>query len=173
MQGDLALGALALLAAGILHFVTTSLGHLRPDVPAHTVFVLSYYVLAFIVVACLMCFAFHWLPNRSVTFRKVLPEAFFATVLILAADRLFRTYAPSMRLEDVYGPFYISVTILLWGYTFGCIIVGTARLGANDFFSGETGLHEAPQKSSSASMEPVDPTASRSPAVSEMNHLKD
>lgn len=168
----LALGALALLAAGVLHFVTTSLGHLRPDVPAQTVFVFSYYVLAFIVVSCLMCFAFHWLPNRSVAFRKVLPEAFFATALILAADQLFRSYAPSMQLEDVYGPFYISVTILLWGYTFGCIIVGTARLGANGFFSGELGPTETPQEPSSGTMDGDGQVAGRPPAVTEINRLR-
>lgn len=138
----LALGALALLAAAVLHWTVLLAVYVFPaGFPEPVIFLLSYYVLAFVVVLCLMCSAFYVLPNHDVPFRRILPEAIFATVLVLGADWVFRWLAPEMRLQEVYGPFYVSVTILLWGYTFGCIIVGSARLGANGFFSGQAVRH--------------------------------
>jgi len=167
----LALGVLAFSAASALHFATVTLGHLRPDLSAEAIFAFSYYVLATIVLFCLMCFAFHWLPNRSASLRKILPEALFATALILAADQIFRSLAPNMGLEDVYGPFYVSVTILMWGYTFGCIIVGTARLGANGFFSGNIISPQTWEKPSTGTIEPGGLGAGARPAITEIDHL--
>jgi membrane protein len=134
----LALGVLALLATAVLHWTVLLAVYVLPaGFPESVIFLLSYYFLAFVVVLCLMCSAFYVLPNHDVPFRRILPEATFATVLVLGADGVFRWLAPELRLQEVYGPFYVSVTILLWGYTFGCIIVGSARLGANGFFSGQ------------------------------------
>jgi membrane protein len=131
----LALGVLALLAAGALHGVVWLAEHVLVDrVSSGHVFTLSYYAVTFVVTTCLLICAFHWLPNREVRLRWILPEALFATCLIIIADLVFRWLAPELGLEEVYGPFYVSVTILMWGYTFGCIIVGSARLGANGFF---------------------------------------
>jgi hypothetical protein len=50
-----------------------------------------------------------------------------------------------MRLEEVYGPFFVSVTFLLWGYTFGSIIAGSALLGANGFFFRSTKIENLPE----------------------------
>ncbi len=131
----LALGLLVLLAATVLHgAVWLAERFLANAVSTERVFTLTYYGITFMVTVCLLTCAFHWLPNRNVPMRRILPEAFFAACLIIVADLVFRWVAPHLELEEVYGPFYVSVTILLWGYTFGCIIVGSARLGANGFF---------------------------------------
>jgi membrane protein len=131
----LALGLLVLLAATVLHgSVWLSEQFLANAISAERMFTLTYYGITFLVTLCLLICAFHWLPNREAPLRRILPEAFFAACLIVVADLVFRWVAPQLELEEVYGPFYVSVTILLWGYTFGCIIVGSARLGANGFF---------------------------------------
>lgn len=131
----LALGGLALFAAGLLHTIVWLTRNVLPaTIPEAHIFALAYYGLAFVVLVCLMSCAFYWLPNRNARFIQVLPEAIFATVLIIAADLTFRWLAPELGLEEVYGPFFVSVTILLWAYTFGCIIIGSARLAANGFF---------------------------------------
>lgn len=131
----LAVGILALLAAGLIHGLAWLSEHvLRNQLSAEQVFMLSYYAVTFLVVFCLLLCAFHWLPNQQGRLRHILPEALFAAVLVIIADLIFRWLAPEMGLEEVYGPFFVSVTILLWGYTFGCIVVGSARLGANGFF---------------------------------------
>ena len=131
----LALGLLVLLAATVLHgSVLVTERFLADVVNVERAFTLTYYAIIFVVTVCLLTCAFHWLPNREAPLRRILPEVFFAACLIIVADLVFRWVAPRLELEEVYGPFYVSVTILLWGYTFGCIIVGSARLGANGFF---------------------------------------
>ena len=131
----LALGLLTLIAAVVLHgLVWLAERFLANAIGTAYVFTLTYYAIMFLVTFCLLSCAFHWLPNRNVPLRRILPESFFAACLIIVADLVFRWVAPELGLEEVYGPFYVSITILLWGYTFGCIIVGSARLGANGFF---------------------------------------
>jgi membrane protein len=131
----LALGVLAMLAATVLHgSVWLAEQVFANEISSARVFTLTYYGITFVVTLCLLICAFHWLPNREAPLRHILPEALFAATLIVVADLVFRWLAPQMGLEEVYGPFFVSVTILLWGYTFGCIIVGSARLGANGFF---------------------------------------
>ncbi len=131
----LALGVLVLAATALLNLVSSTAERVLPygTNPA-LVFMICYYVVAGLVVFCLLLCAFHWLPNRRRPLRMILPEAVFATLLLMIADIVFRWLAPSMELETVYGPFFISVTIMMWGYTFACIIVGSARLAANGFF---------------------------------------
>lgn len=86
------------------------------------------------VAAGLLLAAFYWLPNRQARAAEVLPEVLLATVLLLLGNWIFRWVAPGLQLQDIYGPFYISVTLLLWAYVCGCIVIGSARLGADGFF---------------------------------------
>ncbi|MGY6588987.1 MAG: YihY/virulence factor BrkB family protein [Wenzhouxiangella sp.] len=131
----IALGLLSLAAAGLLHGALWVAEHLFTNrFSPEQVFTVTYYLIAFMVMSTLLVCAFHWLPNRDVPLRRIVPEALFAAALVMVADLVFRWLAPEMGLEEVYGPFFVSVTILMWGYTFGCIIVGSARLGANGFF---------------------------------------
>ncbi len=130
-----ALGAIALGGVAFLHGLVWLFGDvLVIEAPRLQLFTLMYYSLGFVFLIGLFACAFHWLPNRNMPFRRVLPEAVFAATLVVIADLVFRWFAPSMDLEEVYGPFYVSITILLWAYTLGCIIIGSARLAANGFF---------------------------------------
>jgi membrane protein len=78
---------------------------------------------------------YYYLPNRNRNARQVLPETLLATVVWIAAHMVFRFLAPSWSLQSIYGPFYISVTLLLWGYVLGCVVLGSARLSAEKFFA--------------------------------------
>lgn len=141
----LALGIVSLIAIVLLHVISSSAERLLPDVSPELVFTLSYYAVAGIAVFCVLLCVFLWLPNHERRMGAIIPEALFATALLLIADLVFRWLAPDMGLEEVYGPFAISVTILLWGYTFGNIIVGSARLGANGFFFKSARIEYAPE----------------------------
>jgi membrane protein len=141
--GSQALGTLLTFGFGILVFLGVALLRLLVgvaeasalvDAPSEVIFRWVLAILAFVLVLGLIVAAFYWLPNREVQLRRILPEALLATVLIVYGNWLFRLRAPDMGLQEVYGPFYISVTILLWAYILGCIVVGSARLGANGFF---------------------------------------
>lgn len=131
----IALGAFALGATALLHGLIRLFGDvLVIETPHLQLFTLMYYSLGFLFLIFLCACAFYWLPNRKVPFPQILPEAVFAATLVLIGDLVFKWIAPSMELEKVYGPFYVSITILLWGYTLGCIIIGSARLASNGFF---------------------------------------
>ncbi len=77
---------------------------------------------------------YYFLPNRKQTVAGVLPESLFASVLWMLSNLIFKLLAASWSLQDIYGPFYISVTLLLWGYISGAIIIGSARLSQDGFF---------------------------------------
>ena len=60
--------------------------------------------------------------------------SFFASLVWLAVNEFFRRLAASWSLEVIYGPFFVSITILFWAYATGCILIGFARLSADGFF---------------------------------------
>lgn len=94
--------------------------------------------------------AFCWLPDHTHSLAQILPEALFASMLVIIGDLCFRLLEPEDGLQEIYGPLFVSVTILLWGYTFGCIVVGSARLGANGFF--RAGLRHGPSEEASTGL---------------------
>jgi membrane protein len=142
----LAMTILCLVAITVLHLISLASDQLlSPRISPELAFAISYYAVVGVVVFCLLMCAFYWLPNRAQQLRIIIPEALFATALLLIADQVFRWLVPDMRLEEVYGPFFVSVTILLWGYTFGNIIAGSARLGANGFFFRSARIENSPK----------------------------
>ncbi len=90
--------------------------------------------LSFAVTFLLLFFLYYYLPNRKQDVGRVAREAFFATLVWMAGNLVFRLLAPSWALQRIYGPFFISVTLLLWGYLAGYIILGVARLSTDGFF---------------------------------------
>ena len=76
-----------------------------------------------------------YLPNRFRGIWRVAPEALFSALLWTGINFVFRSWAPYWDLKNIYGPFYVSVTLLLWAYTFGCTLLLGARLSRNGFFS--------------------------------------
>lgn len=75
-----------------------------------------------------------WLPSIRRPAGLMLKTSVFAAALWLAADFGFRVLAASWALQVIYGPFFVSVTILLWAYLMACILLGCARLAADGFF---------------------------------------
>ncbi len=90
--------------------------------------------LSFAATFLLLFFLYYYMPNRKQDVGRVAREAFFATLAWMAGNLIFRLLAPSWALQSIYGPFYVSVTLLLWGYLAGYIILGVARLSTDGFF---------------------------------------
>jgi membrane protein len=90
--------------------------------------------LSFAATFLLLFFLYYYMPNRKQDVGRVAREAFFATLAWMAGNLIFRVLAPSWALQSIYGPFYVSVTLLLWGYLAGYIILGVARLSTDGFF---------------------------------------
>ncbi len=74
------------------------------------------------------------LPSDRQPLSHILATSFFASIAWLGINELFRRLAASWSLEAIYGPFFVSITILFWAYATGCILIGFARLSADGFF---------------------------------------
>ncbi|MBI4444716.1 MAG: YihY/virulence factor BrkB family protein [Acidobacteria bacterium] len=95
---------------------------------------LFHFILSVALTVLLFFGVYYFLPNRPRSFQKVVPEVLFASVLWMVSNLIFKLLAPSWSLQNIYGPFYISVTLLMWAYLFGCIVLATARLSEAGFF---------------------------------------
>jgi len=88
-------------------------------------------------VACILFFfSIYWLlPNCKVPARSVMRASVVTGLIWLVAKLIFVAVLPHLDLQALYGPFYISVGLLFWGYISGLILfagaqVSVARLGA-------------------------------------------
>jgi YihY family inner membrane protein len=80
------------------------------------------------VASILFFFSIYWiLPNRKVPWRPVLHTAVITGVIWLVAKYIFTAVLPFMHLDDLYGPFYVSVGLLMWAYVSGLILFAGAQ----------------------------------------------
>ncbi len=80
------------------------------------------------VASILFFFSIYWiLPNRKVPWRPVLHTAIITGVIWLVTKYIFAAVLPHMHLDDLYGPFYVSVGLLFWAYVSGLILFAGAQ----------------------------------------------
>jgi YihY family inner membrane protein len=83
------------------------------------------------VASILFFFSIYWLlPNRRIPARPVLRTAIITGVIWLVAKEIFVAILPHMDLKALYGPFYVSVGLLLWAYISGLILFAGAQFSA-------------------------------------------
>jgi membrane protein len=87
--------------------------------------------------ACILFFfSIYWLlPNRRVPWRPVLRASVVVGLIWLASRDIFVAVLPHLDLQSMYGPFFISVGLLMWAYISGLILFAgaqysVARLGS-------------------------------------------
>lgn len=91
---------------------------------------LSYFWLAICTgVACILFFfSIYWLlPNCRVPWRPVLRASIITGLIWLFAKYLFVAILPYLDLKSMYGPFYVSVGLLIWAYVSGLILFAGAQ----------------------------------------------
>ncbi len=77
-------------------------------------------------------FCIYWLlPNCKVPWRSVLKTSVITGLVWLVAKYIFVFVLPHMDLQSLYGPFYVSVGLLLWAYTSGLILFAGAQFSVN------------------------------------------
>ncbi len=129
-------GVVALICVGILkmaRMLTRDLLGLEEGLAAG-VETVCYLAISLFLTLLLFFMVYRYLPNRSEETRGMMPEVIFSALFWTAGNLIFRALAPSWSLQKIYGPFFISVTLLLWAYAFGCILLGSARLSKDGFF---------------------------------------
>lgn len=76
-------------------------------------------------------FLVYWiLPNRRLPIRSVLPTAIAAGLLWEAAKTIYVLVLPWMNLDAAYGPFSVSVGLMIWAFLTGLILLAGAQFSA-------------------------------------------
>ena len=76
-------------------------------------------------------FLIYWaLPNRKVPIHAVMPTAVVMGVLWTIAKYLFILALPHLDFHSVYGPFDVSVSLIMWAFLSGLLLLGGAYVSA-------------------------------------------
>jgi len=87
-----------------------------------------------IVASILIFFLIYWiLPNRKVPPRAVLPTAIVIGLLWEAAKYLYVQVLPRLDFQAVYGPFYVSVGLMIWAFLSGLLLLAGAHFSATRY----------------------------------------
>lgn len=77
-------------------------------------------------------FLIYWiLPNRSIPARLVFPSALITGLVWEGAKLAYILVLPSLDLRSVYGPFAISVGLMMWAFLSGLILLAGAHFTAS------------------------------------------
>jgi YihY family inner membrane protein len=76
-------------------------------------------------------FLIYWmLPNRRIPMRSVLPTAIVMGILWEIAKYLYILALPHLDFRSVYGPFEVSVGLIMWAFISGLLLLGGAYVSA-------------------------------------------
>jgi membrane protein len=84
------------------------------------------------VASVVLFFLIYWiLPNRKLPVRAVLPTAIVVGLSWELAKMLYIAALPWMDLHSVYGPFSVSVSLMLWAFITGLLLLAGAHYSAS------------------------------------------
>ena len=79
-------------------------------------------------------FLIYWiLPNRKLPVAAVLPTAVVTGLLWELAKRIYIFVLPWLDLESAYGPFSVSVSLMIWAFITGLILLAGAHMSATRY----------------------------------------
>lgn len=129
-----AIGLMTMAAVAVATAQTTLLTLIFFGHTQNMVYGLIHHLFLQIAVAFLsvgMYFAVYWiLPNRRLPIRAVLPAA-IATGLLWDLGRvIYIVVLPHLDLHSVYGPFEVSVSLMIWAFLTGLLLLSGAQYSA-------------------------------------------
>jgi len=131
-SGTLALLSIALSAGNVFLLNLLSFGH------EFVLFRIFGFVTAKIfatVASMAVFFLIYWLlPNGKVPPRAVLPAAIITGLLSEILKYSYILLLPRLDFQEVYGPFWISVSMMFWAYLTGLLLLAGAHLSAQKIF---------------------------------------
>jgi membrane protein len=84
-----------------------------------------------LVLSTLLFFLIYWiLPNRKVPARAVLPTAFVIALLWEVGKYFYVLVLPRLDFGSVYGPFQVSVGLMIWAFLSGLLLLAGAHFSA-------------------------------------------
>jgi membrane protein len=82
----------------------------------------------------LLFFLIYWvLPYRKIPARAVLPTAIVVGLLWQLAKVLYIRALPWLDFQSIYGPFYISVGLMMWAFLSGLLLLAGAHFSATRY----------------------------------------
>ncbi|HEX4310349.1 MAG TPA: YihY/virulence factor BrkB family protein [Acidobacteriaceae bacterium] len=128
------IGLLALLAVGAATAQTSILSFVFFGHTQNAAYGFIHEIFLQIAVACLsvgMFFLVYWiLPNRRLPIRAVLPTAVITGLLWDLGRVLYILVLPHLDLHSVYGPFEVSVSLMIWAFLTGLLLLAGAQYSA-------------------------------------------
>lgn len=128
------IGLLAMLAVGAATAQTGILTFLFFGHTQNAAYGFIHQIFLQIAVAFLsvgMFFVVYWiLPNRRLPIRAVLPIAVIMGLLWDLGRMLYILVLPHMDLHSVYGPFEVSVSLMVWAFLTGLLLLAGAQYSA-------------------------------------------
>jgi membrane protein len=86
------------------------------------------------IASILLFFLIYWiLPNRRVPARAVLPTAIVVGLLWELAKMVYVLSLPWLNFQAVYGPFSISVSLMMWAFLTGLLLLAGAHYSASRY----------------------------------------
>ncbi len=84
-------------------------------------------------VACIVFFfSIYWiLPNCKVPWRPVMRSSIVTGLVWFGAKSAYTAILPHLDLKSLYGPLYVSVGLLFWGYISGLILFAGAQFSVS------------------------------------------
>jgi YihY family inner membrane protein len=87
-----------------------------------------------LLASILLFFLIYWiLPNRKVPARSVLPTAIAIGLLWEGAKVLYVLALPRLDFAAIYGPFYVSVGLMIWSFLSGLLLLAGAHFSATRY----------------------------------------
>lgn len=87
-----------------------------------------------LLVSVLLFFLIYWvLPNRKVPALAVLPTAIVMGLLWDGARYLYILTLPHLDFASAYGPFQVSVTLMIWAFLSGLLLLAGAHFSATRY----------------------------------------
>jgi len=127
-------GVLALGSISLSNWLRPAESSRLAGVPVAWVSIATAYLISYLLALALFGNVYLWLPSSRRPLRSVVRTSIVASFMWLGINEFFRRLAGSWSLEAIYGPFFVSITILFWAFATGCIVIGFARLDADGFF---------------------------------------
>lgn len=130
--GALAMVSVAFTAAQKPILAWVFLGHTQNIV--FNFFTFSFMRICAGIASILLFFMIYWvLPNRKIPARAVLPTAIVTGLLWEGAKHLYMRALPWLDFQAVYGPFYISVGLMMWAFLSGLLLLAGAHFSATRY----------------------------------------
>lgn len=127
--GVLAMASVAATAAQQKLMTWMFLGH--TDNIVYRIIGKSFLEVCAVLAGIALFFVIYWgLPNRKIPPRAVLPTAVVLGVLWEAAKYLYIWALPKLDFGSVYGPFRVSVGLMMWAFLSGLLLLAGAYVSA-------------------------------------------